>query len=121
MRCGLEQAPRAVRWTILAAHQFVLGFQLVPRSSPGNVLGWRIVTSEPDVVHLQASSPLMRGDLVGRRDSPDQMVLSTYLNFNRPVPGRLIWGLVGPLHRRIAPYLLERSAAAGAPERERSS
>jgi hypothetical protein len=121
MRCGLERAPLPLRWTILVAHRFLLGFRLAPRSAPGNVLGWRIVTSEPDLVHLQASSPLMRGDLMGQRDSPDQMVLSTYLSFRRPVPARLVWFAVGPLHRRIAPYLLERAAAAGAPGRAGST
>ena len=106
MRCGLEEAPLPVRWTILVAHRFVLGFRLAPRSSPGNVLGWPIVTSVPDLAHLQASSPLMVGDLVARRDSPFQMTLFTYLSFNRRVLGRLIWVAVGPLHRTIAPYLL---------------
>ena len=111
MRCGLEQAPLPLRWTILVAHRWVLGFRLAPRSAPGNIMGWRIVTSEPDLIHLQASSPLMRGDLIGWRDSPVQMTLSTYLCFDRPVTARIIWLAVGPLHRRIAPYLLERAAA----------
>jgi hypothetical protein len=121
MRCGLEQAPRPLRWTILVAHRFVLGFHLAPRSEPGNILGWRIVSSKPDLSHLQASSPLMVGDLVARRDSPVQMTLLTYLTFNRRVLGRLVWVAVGPLHRRIAPYLLERAAAAGAPGRAGST
>jgi hypothetical protein len=112
MRCGLEQAPLPMRWMILVVHRFVLGFRLAPRSEPGNVLGWRIVTSEPDLIHLQASSPLMRGDLIGWRDDPARMTLSTYLSFNRPGTARLIWMAVGPLHRAIAPYLLVRAARA---------
>ena len=113
MRCGLEDAPLPLRWTILVAHRFVLRFDLAPLSAPGNIMGWRIVTSVPDLTHLQAISPLLRGDLVARRDDPGRVTLSTYLSFNRPGTARLVWMVVGPLHRRIAPYLLERSAAAG--------
>ena len=112
MRRGLEEAPRPLRWTILAAHRFVLRFHLAPRSATDHVLGWRVVTSTPELVHLQASGPLMVGDLVGRRDSPEQMELSTYLSFKRPLPARLIWSAVGVLHRRIAPYLLRRASVA---------
>jgi len=113
MRCGLEEAPLPLRWTILVAHRFVLGFDLAPRSAPGNIMGWRIVSSVPDLTHLQATSPLLQGDLVARRDNEARVTLSTYLSFNRPRPARLVWMVVGPLHRRIAPYLLERAAAAG--------
>ena len=121
MRCGLEGAPLPLRWTILVAHRFVLGFDLAPHSAPGNIMGWRIVTSTPDLTHLQATSPLLRGDLVARRDGPELVTLSTYLSFRRPRSARIVWMLVGPLHRRIAPYLLERSAAAGARDRRAAS
>jgi len=121
MRCGLERAPLPLRWTILVAHRFALRFHLGARSSPDHVLGWQVVTSEPDLAHLRASGPLMRGDLVARRDHPDEMVLLSYLTFSRPLPARLIWAAVGPIHRRIAPYLLERAAEAGAPDRTGSS
>ena len=112
MRRGLEEAPRPLRWTILVAHRFVLRFHLGPRSATDHVLGWRVVTSTPELVHLRASGPLMVGDLVGRRDSPEQMELSTYLSFKRPLLARLIWSAVGVLHRRIAPYLLRRASVA---------
>ena len=121
MRCALDEAPAPVLRTILVAHRFVLGFHLAPRSAPGSLMGWPIVQSVPDLIQLRATSPLMQGDLFVRRDSPVQTTLLTYLSFNRPGPGRLIWMAVGPLHRRIAPYLVERSAAAGARNRARSS
>jgi len=38
-------------------------------------------------------------------------VLTTSLRYRRPVLARVVWICVGPLHRRIAPYLLERAAA----------
>jgi hypothetical protein len=112
-RCGLEQAPWAMRTAIVAVHRFVLGFRLAPRPSPDQVLGWRIVASERDLVQLEATSPLMRGVLIGRRHDPARMVLSTYLFFAHPTLAQAIWTAVGPLHRWMAPRLLERAAAGG--------
>jgi hypothetical protein len=117
MRSALDEAPGPVHGTIRVAHRFVLGFHLEPRSAPGNLMGWPVVSSVPDLIHLRATSPLMRGDLVVRRDGPMGTTLVTYLSFNRPRAGRLIWMAVGPVHRRIAPYLLERAAAGKATSR----
>ena len=108
IRAGLEGAPSMVRATILVAHRVVLGFRLDLRASPDRVLGWRVVTSEPDVIQLEAESRLLRAVLLGRR-TPRSTRLTTLLFFRRPV-ARVIWTVVGPLHRRIAPYLLARAA-----------
>lgn len=111
-RLALEAAPAAVRWTIWLAHRYLLRFRLAPRSSPDHVLGWTVVTSEPDIVHLAAVSPLLRGDIVGRRDAPTRAVVTTYVSFTRRRAARVLMGVAGPVHRRIAPYLMERAAAA---------
>jgi hypothetical protein len=111
-RCALEQAPWPVRWTIWIAHRHLLRLRLGPRSSPDHVHGWKILTSQPDVIHLVAESPLLgRGVLVGRRVDPTRVVVTTYLFYMRPASARVVWKIAGPLHRRIAPYLLERAAA----------
>jgi hypothetical protein len=111
-RHALERAPRSVQWTISTVHRYVLRLRLAPRSAPGHVLGWRIVTSEPDVIQLEALSPLLgRGVIVARRPEPTRAVVTTYLFHSRPVPARALWAVVGPLHRRIAPYLMARAAA----------
>ncbi len=110
VRSGLEEAPPAMRLTIRVVHRFVLGLRLAARATPGHVLGWQIVTSEPDVVQLEASGPLMRGVIVGRRVDPTRTRLTTFVSYESPMAMRFIWAAVGPLHRRVAPYLLERVA-----------
>jgi hypothetical protein len=112
-RCALEQAPWPVRWVVRNVHRHVLRFRLGPHSSPDHVLGWRIVTAEPDTICLEAVSPLFgRGVIVARRPEPTRAVVTTYVFFARPAQGRAIWRFVGPLHRRVAPSLLEHAAAA---------
>jgi hypothetical protein len=111
-RCALEQAPWRVRWTVRIVQRHLLRLRLGPRSSPDHLLGWKILTSQPDVIHLEAVSPLLgRGAIVARRVDPTCAVVTTYLFYARPAPARVLWKIAGPLHRRVAPYLLERAAA----------
>jgi hypothetical protein len=110
VRAGLEQAPAILRRIILTAHRRVLLLRLGPLDRPDRVLGWPITTASPDVVRLDASSPLVDAVIVGRRTAAGQLLLTTSLRFVRPVVMRVLWTGVGPLHRRIAPYLLRRAA-----------
>lgn len=109
-RNGLERAPAAVRRLVVWVHRHVLGFPLDPRPSPGTVLGWQIGSCEPDAIVLEAESGLLRGVLVGRRGDPTQTELTTFLFYRRRRLARLVWTLVGPLHRAVAPLLLTRAA-----------
>ena len=112
VRSALEQASWSVRWTVPMVHRHLLRLRLGPRSSPDHLFGWKILTSQPEVIHLEAVSPLLgRGVLVFRRDDPTRAAITTYLFYARPIPARVVWKIVGPLHRRVAPYLLERAAA----------
>ena len=111
VRCGLEGAPWAIRVLVRVVHSVVLGFRLGPHPSPDHVLGWPIVASEPAVVRLEASSSLLRAVIVGRRVGLHTTRLTTFLFYERPVPARVIWAIIGPVHRRVAPYLLARAAA----------
>ena len=111
-RCALEQAPWPVRWIVRTAHRHLLRARLGPSSSPDHVFGLKILMSEPDVIHLEAESPLLRGVIVGRRVDPTCRVITTYVFYTRPAAARVLWTIAGPLHRRIAPYLLEHAAAA---------
>ncbi|HEX2070441.1 MAG TPA: hypothetical protein VHF90_02195 [Thermoleophilaceae bacterium] len=110
VRSSLEQAARPVGSAIWIVHRHVVRFDLGPAGSPGHVLGWRVVESEHDAIHLEADSPLLRAAIVVRRTEPTRAVLATYLFYKRPVAMRALWRLVGPLHRRIAPYLLQQGA-----------
>jgi hypothetical protein len=112
VRRGLEQAPWVVRSTIRIVHARVLLLDLAPMSAPGHILGWKIVTSEPDVVRLECVSPrLGRAVISARRPDPTQAQLATYLYFASPA-SRIVWTVVGPLHRLIAPRLLAYAAAS---------
>ena len=110
-RAGLEGAPAPLRAVIFLAHRGVLRFRLRPRHDEATVLGWQVVSSTHDVAVLEAQGPLMRGVLVARRDPESTLRLSTYLYYRRPRIARVLWTVVGPVHRRVAPYLLARAAA----------
>ena len=109
-RAALEDVPLVLRGVILVAHRFILRFRLGPLSSAEHVLGWRIVTSAPDHVVLEADGPLIRGVMVGRNTGPSVTVLRTFVMYRQPA-ARHVWSVVGVLHRRVAPYLLRRAAA----------
>jgi hypothetical protein len=111
VRAGLEGAPFALRLIVVVAHRHILRFRLGPASSPTHILGWQIVTSEPDGIQLEASGPLMRGVLAARRGPAPSAVLHTCVYYRRP-HARAIWACVSPVHRAIAPYLLKRAASA---------
>jgi hypothetical protein len=113
-RVGLQQAPRAVAWVVVAVHRYLLRFRLGPLAAPDRLLGWRIDKLEPDVVKLEASGPLMRATLIGRKVEPASVTLTTYVFYQRPIVARIIWTLVAPLHRRVARFLMQRAASAAA-------
>jgi hypothetical protein len=109
-RTALEQSHPLVRRLIRVVHARVLCFDLGP-SDKQHILGWRIVSSDPDGLQLEAGGPLGRAVIVARRTSPTASAVSTYVFFTRQ-RARLIWAVVGPVHRRVAPYLLRRAARA---------
>jgi hypothetical protein len=108
-RAGLEGAPPALRRIIVAAHRHVLRFRLGPASSPTHVLGWQIISNEPDAIRLEASGPLARGVLVAQRSPASSAVLHTFVYYRR-AHARAIWAFTAPVHRAIARYLLKRAA-----------
>lgn len=110
-RSALKEGHPGLR-TVPIVHRHVLRFRLGPLSSPDHLIGWRVVASEPDVVHLEAVGSLMRGNIVCRKVPPSTVVFTTFVSYVRRVPARIVWALLGPLHRRIVPHLLERGASA---------
>ena len=95
VRAGLEATPRVVDWIV-----GLLGLREAPASSEDHVSGFLIVESDPEVVHLEASLPLMHVVMVGRKVEPTRRMLTTVLRYERPVMARLVWAVVGPVHRR---------------------
>ena len=109
VRQGLEGSPAPVRGLIRFVHARVIRFEL--QDGPGTVLGWRVLQSEPDVFHLRTEGPLACADIVARRTSPTTAGFGTFLSY-RHSAAPVLWRVIGPLHRAIAPYLLRRAASS---------
>jgi hypothetical protein len=116
VRSSLEGAPWQARWFVWAVQRLFLGFRLGPRSSPDHILGWRILTSQHDVVQLEAVSPVLgRSFIVHRRIDQTCARVTICIFFARPLAARVLWAIAVHGHRRIVPYLMERGAAAAKP------
>jgi hypothetical protein len=75
-----------------------------------HVIGWKIVHSDLDQVVLTTDGSLMRGQLVLCRQADGHAVLTTQLFFRHHATARMVWTVIGPVHRAIAPRLIEHSA-----------
>ncbi len=107
LRDGFGQTPgfggAVVRWV----HHHVLGFRLGPISSPEHVFGWSILRSDADEIVLAADGRLMHGELDLQRYDGRRAVLTTRLHYRQKFAARAVWLMVGPVHRAIAPRLLQ--------------
>jgi hypothetical protein len=109
LRAVFEEAPRPVRWCLLLGWQGVLGLRLGPRPSPDHILGWRIVSREPEEVRLELRSGLMKAQLALHLSS-STAVWRTHVSYMQPL-ARPLWATVGVIHRQMVPYLLGRAAS----------
>lgn len=108
VRAALERAGPGIRGLIRFVHGRVARFSL--SDDPRSVLGWEPVSSTPDAFHIETRGPALRAEIVARRSCPTTATLTTFLYYRRRRT-RLLWLVIGPLHRRIAPYLLARAAS----------
>lgn len=97
---------------VLWIHRRILRFDLGPISSPNHLIGWTIVRSDDDELVLKARGPLMHGELTLRRQD-GRASLTTRVRYCRRLTARTVWAFVGPLHRVVAPRLMQRAARAG--------
>jgi hypothetical protein len=107
-RFVLDTAPPALLSFVRAVQQ-LLGFQLAPvdRQHP---LGWTIVREDQQVIVLAAEGRAGSARLVGStRD--DRLCVTTMLRLDSR-RSRAAWSIVAPIHRKVARYLLDRSANA---------
>jgi Protein of unknown function (DUF2867) len=113
-RDGLGAEPGASGRLVLWIHRHVLRFRLGPFTSADHVIGWKIVHSDPDQFVLTADGSLMRGQLALSRQADRHAVLTTQLFYRHHATARMVWAVVGPVHRAIAPRLIEHSALRAA-------
>jgi hypothetical protein len=109
-RDGLGAQPGVSGRLVVWIHRHVLRFRLGPFTSAGHVIGWKIVHSDPDQFVLTTDGSLMRGQLVLCRQADRRAVLTTQLFFRHHATARMVWTVIGPAHRTIAPRLIEHSA-----------
>jgi hypothetical protein len=108
-RDGFERLPVSTRRSVLLIHRCILGFRLGPWASSNHVFGWRIVTSEPELLHLEARSTLLSGHMVWRLHH-ERLVMTTFLQYEMRRTASVVWAVIGNIHRGGAPYLLELAA-----------
>jgi hypothetical protein len=108
-RDGFERVSLPTRRSLLLVHRWILGFRLGPWASPNHVLGWRIVTSEPELLHLEARSRLLNGHMVWRLHD-ERLVMTTFLYYEMRRTAPVVWAVIGKLHRGGAPDLFELAA-----------
>jgi hypothetical protein len=109
-RDGLDAEPGAGGRIVLWFHRYALRFRLGPFTSSDHVIGWKIVHSGPDQFVLSADGSLMRGQLSMSRRADRHAVLTTQLFYRHHATARIVWAVIGPVHRAIAPRLIENSA-----------
>jgi Protein of unknown function (DUF2867) len=109
LRDAVGDEPGGGGSVVLWIHRHVLGFRLGPYSSPNHIIGWPITRSDHDEIVLTAPGPLMRGQLTLRRRD-GRAALITRLRYRHKIAARAVWAAVGPLHRVVAPRLVEHSA-----------
>jgi hypothetical protein len=109
-RDALGDKPGALGSLVLWIHRHVLRLRLGPYSSPEHVIGWPIVRSDHDEIVLATGGPLMRCQLTLRRGDGRRATLTTRLHYRHKAAARMVWTVIGPLHRAVAPRLMERSA-----------
>jgi len=119
-RDGLGAEPGASGRLVLWIHRHVLRFTLGPFTSADHVIGWKIVHSDPDQFVLTTDGSLMRGQLTLCRQADRHAVLTTQLFYRHHATARMVWTVIGPVHRAIAPRLIEHSAQRAATPTARS-
>jgi hypothetical protein len=120
LRDALGAEPSAGGRLVLWIHRHVLRFRLGPFSSADHVIGWKVAHSDPDQFALTTDGSLMRGELVMRRQPDGRAVLTTQLFYRQRATARMVWAVIGPVHRVIAPRLMEDIARRGSVPATRS-
>lgn len=108
VRAGLGATPGWVEWVV-----GLLRLSSEPESSADHVGPFRIVESGPEVIHLEASLPLMHVVMVGRKVEPTRRMLTTVLRYERPVLARLIWAIVDIGRRLTARQIIASKVSKG--------
>ncbi len=106
VRAGLDATPGFVDRIV-----GLLGFRDAPAPAADRLSVFRIVASDPEVVHLEASVPLLRVVMVGRNVGSGRRRLTTLVRYERPVLARLVMTVIGVGHRWAATRVITGEVA----------
>ena len=106
VRGGLAATP-----AIVARIVGLLGLRPASAPAPDRLSVFRIVSSDPELIHLEASVPMLHVALLGRNSGPASRTLTTVLQYKRPLLARLAWAVIGIAHRRVALRLITSKVA----------
>jgi hypothetical protein len=109
-RATFEEAPPALRRFIMTGWIAGLRLTLGPRASRDHVLGWRIVTTTPELIVLSVQSALIGTAHFVLYVESSRVLLTNFVRYEKPA-ARPIWSAVQPLHHQIVPYLLGHAAS----------
>ena len=108
-RAAFEESPAMFRQGLPVLWRSVLGLRMGPRPSPGHVLGWRRVSTGPELAVYETQSALVEANLVMRLEA-NRAVLTTFVHYLKPAVAGSIFVVAGPIHRAIIPFLLDRAS-----------
>jgi hypothetical protein len=108
-RAAFEGSPAVIRHGLPVIWRSVLGLRMGPRPSPDHVLGWRRVSTEPELAVYETQSGIAEANLVMRLEA-NRAVLTTFVHHLKPAIVSSIFVVAGPVHRAVIPFLLDRAA-----------
>ncbi|WP_252395473.1 DUF2867 domain-containing protein [Streptantibioticus parmotrematis] len=107
-RAVFEEAPAAVRWSMVTGWRLTLRLRLGSAGSPDHVLGWHVAGPGPRTITLTAPSPLITARNVVVVDAT-RVTWVTLVRHDHPL-ARWVWATAAPVHHLLIPYLLGRAA-----------
>src|SRR5690348_13974987 len=105
MRSTLEGAPAWLRGFVSLGWRLVLGFR---PSRSMSILGWPVVEATDEWIVLEQQSRLVAAVLL-LRTGPTGITWATRVRYKSRA-GSILWTVVGLVHRRVVPYLIEHVA-----------
>ena len=75
------------------------------------MLGWPIIHASPETIVLAVESRVLGQAQLAFRVERSRVLLGTFIRFERP-GGRLIWSVIGLIHRQTLPYLLAHAGSS---------
>jgi hypothetical protein len=107
-RAILQDAPILTRSALVLGWSS-LGLRLSSVRSDRYVLGWKVLASTPSFALLGAGSYLGLAAQLFVKRQRQSLLFCTFVQQENAI-ARAVWAGVGPVHRRVVPYVLEQAS-----------